>query len=68
MGKHLEGPLAGPHAKFGLVVSCHNGKKLLTRAIKEPNAYCIVRNHTALDDRTAIEERTGISGEIINPN
>ena len=38
-------------------------RKLLPRAIKEPNA--IVRNYTALDNRTSIKERTKNSGETI---
>lgn len=59
----LDGPFTRLHVKFSLVVSCHCEGNTLPGQLKK--LITILKNHTALHDRTAIEERTKNSGETI---
>lgn len=63
MGRCLEGPLACPYAKFGLVVYCNSGGNSYPEQLT--NLIPIIRNHAALDDINTIEDRTKISGETV---
>ena len=64
---HWETPWgASPYVKFSSVISCHHGGNSFPEHLK--NLMPIVRNHTALDDRTALKNKTKISEETINQN
>ena len=53
--KCYEGPLTGPQVKLVQSFPCHHGGNSFPKQFMD--LIPIVRNHTALDDRTAIEDK-----------
>ena len=61
VGKHLGGPLTGSHVKFGSIVPRHCGGNCSTEQLQD--LMPIIKDYTALDDRSASEDKTKISRE-----
>ena len=61
----MRGSLGDPYGKSGSVVFCYHRRSFFPDQLK--NIMPIIRNHTALDNRTAIEQKREQknSGEII---
>lgn len=56
-GNDFEGSITGPH-----VIPCHCGGKSFPEQLK---GLMPLINHTALNDRTTLENKTKVSGETI---